>query len=311
MEISVILATFRRHSILGRTLESFCRLNAHGISWEIILIDNAGDPLTCELADEYKKKLPLKFLIETKPGKNNALNRAISEAKGDLFVFTDDDIISDTDWLIELRKGANRWPEAHLFGGKVLPEWPEDAPSVLDDFKKLPENLLRIAFAILDGPEERFIRSSMICGPNMAVRKSVFEKGYKFNPTIGPNNEDRNYIMGSETEFNYRLENDGYKAVFLPKAVVYHQIRSSQLTKRWFYRRALRAGRGQIARRRDTNVPYLFGCPRYLYRMLLETGIKRLICGSFISRATKLELGYRFWMLKGMITQYRQFNDYR
>lgn len=299
MNISVILSTYKRPVILSRTLDSFRALNTKGLSWELIVVDNANDPASQEVVRQYEGKLPLKFLVETKPGKNNALNKAIPEAKAELFVFTDDDVIADPNWLREMWKGANRWPDYSVFGGKILPAWP-------DGFEPPPNNFpfLSSAYAITAWDQDEGVYSArQVFGANMCIRRSVFEEGYRFNPNIGPTNK-KTYIMGSETEFVIRLERDGFQAIYLQDAIVLHQIRPEQMSAKWLRRRAFRAGRGVVANATDFSEKRIWKIPRYLLRRLLSEAVM-----AFYYLVTKKKLEYtlasvRVGSILGMIYQY-------
>ena len=115
--ISIIVATFRRPVLLEQTLKSFLALDTAGLNWEVLIVDNADDPETKKAALNYSERIPLRYFAELKRGKNNALNRALPEAQGELFVFTDDDVVVEKDWLVEIWNGVKRWPGNHVFGG--------------------------------------------------------------------------------------------------------------------------------------------------------------------------------------------------
>ena len=100
MNISILIPTYKRIAILTKTLEGFCDLNVSTIDWEILLVDNAGDPETRNVVKKFQNKIPIKYLIETNPGKNHALNLGLRHTKGELIVFTDDDIKAEKMWLI-------------------------------------------------------------------------------------------------------------------------------------------------------------------------------------------------------------------
>lgn len=55
-------------------------------------------------------------------------------------------------------------------------------------------------FAKRDLPEGP-VEAGAIYGVNMAVRRCVFEAGFRFDEIVGPNALDPNYPMGGETEF--------------------------------------------------------------------------------------------------------------
>lgn len=297
MNISVILATFRRSEILSRTLESFCLLDTGGLSWEVIVVDNADDQPTHKLVSGYSNRLPIKYLVEVKNGKNNALNNAIEIANGDLFVFTDDDVIADSNWLQEMVHGAQRWSAYSVFGGRILPEFPEGKVPI-----KSTHHFFNGAYVVADRdiPEGEY-DSFHVWGPNMAIRSKIFRQGYRFNTEIGPNG--KNYIMGSETELTERLFKDGFGAVYLPNCLVHHQIRPEQLRVKWLYGRAFRYGRSRVQDLGVLDVTHVFNVPRYWLRKLLEALFRRFIY--YFDWDKKVDAGIDYWMILGNIYQYR------
>lgn len=301
MNISVLIATYKRPELLKATLESFLSLNISGIDWEILIADNCGDAATEQAINDFKSKLPITFIVERKRGKNNALNSLLLLAKGELMVFTDDDIIAERNWIISLWQGAVKWKEFNVFGGKTLAKWPNNT-----HFKyKLKEKRINTFFGTTySGHKEGPYFAQEAFGANMAIRKCIFDAGWRYNPSVGPKGE--NYIMGSETELLSRLEVAGDKAVYLPSAIVYHQIRKEQLTKKWLYRRAFKAGRSIIFHENNTsNISLLFGTRRYLIRNLAVILVKRVFIYLTFNQTRRLEAGLMCWLILGEIYQSR------
>lgn len=239
-QISVIMATYRRHEVLNATLESFSRMDFGGLKWDLWVVDNAGDVETEAVVDRFSKNLPVRFLIERKRGKNSALNRAIPETRGDLLVFSDDDVLVNSDWLIEISNGVVRWPQHDVFGGRIELAWPDDRAPQWGDSHPFYQSL----FGLLkpEGSEGPRAGGGFIpYGANMAVRRRVFDQGYRYDSTVGPDGTAM-YRMGSEAEFVRRLMASGLVPVYLPGAVVRHQIRPEQLTMRWIAQRSFRSG---------------------------------------------------------------------
>lgn len=242
--ISVLLSTLKRCKVLKKTLNSFCGLNTEGLSWELILVDNADDGATAAVVKEFEKKLPIVFLVESNPGKNKALNRALPYAKGHLIVFTDDDIIADPDWLQELWTATQRWPDYAVFGGKIIPHWPEKIPPWGENHP-INKNLFgQHSPWEVDTPYSK--NDFLALGANIAIRRKIFDQGYKFNDGIGPNSSII-YRMGSEMELLFRLRDDGVRQIYIPTAVVSHQIRPDQVSREWIRRRGFRVGYSDFA----------------------------------------------------------------
>lgn len=299
MDISVIFSTFKRPKLLEETLNSFLSLQMKNLSWEIILVDNAGDRETEIVANKFTEILPLRFITVTKRGKNNALNRAIQEAQGKLFVFTDDDVIFDPNWLTEIWEGANRWPGNNVFGGKILPKFPEGQVPPFDH----PFLSGALAIADYDIPEGIY-PAHRVWGPNMAVRGFLFKEGWKFNTAIGPDGSST-YVPGSEVEFTNRLEKAGNPAVYLPKSSVKHQIRSEQLDIKWLYGRAFRFGLEFSHEEEKSNLSMLFGVPRYLMRRIVKAYILVTLSFFIKDKKKRFDRGLLLRETRGRIHWYR------
>jgi glycosyltransferase involved in cell wall biosynthesis len=297
MHISVIFSTYRRHELLEDTLTSFCSLNTDSIDWETIVVDNASDARTNEIVESYAGKLPVKYITEKKKGKNNALNTAIDSAKGELFLFTDDDVLADDNWLVKMWEGSREWGNASVFGGRILPNFPRAGVPISREHPFFKGAYVVADWDIGEGPYE----AKHVWGPNMAVRANVFQDGWRFDPNIGPHGN--NYVMGSETEFTIRLERAGITPVYLPKALVYHQIRPEQLKAKWLYGRAFRYGRSEASMAGNPDVPFAFDIPRYLFRTLLNAWLKKILCA--YDRSKRVSFGIEVWRIIGNMYQYK------
>jgi len=60
-------------------------------------------------------------------------------------------------------------------------------------------------------------RSCISCGGAMMVRADVFQELNGFDPLFGP-------FGPEDLDFSLRLQNAGYKAMYIPKAIGYHQV---------------------------------------------------------------------------------------
>ena len=267
--ITVVFSTFNGSQTLPTMLESLASLRSPLGGWKLIAVDNASTDNSSKIINDYKERLPLTLLYQPKQGKNIALNYAIPYCEGDLIVFTDDDIIAPENWLLTYERLAQEKQNYSIFGGKIIPHWPND---------KKPEAITQI---IPQGPayaiHEENISSGpttpgTVWGPNMAIRPNVFETGIRFNENVGPS--VGNYIMGSETELNARLADAGYLFWFENSVAVKHQIRPEQLSPTWLAGRARRFGRHnaykEYLRNGASKAPHIMGVPRWRYRALIE-----------------------------------------
>ncbi len=299
MDISIILATHNRACLLRRTLESLEKLDTEGVTWEILIVDNASEDEgeTAALLKEYESKLPLTVLEEAVPGKNRALNKALALAQGELFVFTDNDIVADTKWIKNLWEASERWPDADIFGGKIIPLFPEHAPDWLENMKRTYYDGYGPCFGDFSPHHEECYTMHRALGANLAIRAKVFQS-YSYCESIGPCG--KHYPMGSETELLSRLLKDGKKCVYVPSASVWHIIEEFQLTTQWLHQRMYRLGWGRSYRERHLSPRTFRGVPLYLWRKLFFSWLCYRFA-FFSSSAKKRELGMRYHYHKGFL----------
>ena len=238
--LTVVFATRNRAAALPPVLDCLAAIVPPAGGWKLVIVDNGSTDGTTELLHRYRGRLPLTVLSEPEPGKNRALNTALGCLEGSLVVLTDDDVLPQPDWLLCLQKAAQDHPDASLFGGTVLPHWALPRPSWLTE--------AAVPFSVLYAQQKRKAgrcACDAIFGPNMAVRRSVFQAGFRFAENVGPDESRRTYAMGGETEFLRRVEAAGYSGWFVPEAVVGHIVRPEQLTESWILKRGYRYGIGE------------------------------------------------------------------
>ncbi|MBL6455005.1 glycosyltransferase family 2 protein [Belnapia sp. T6] len=238
--MTVVFATRDRATLLPRVLDRFAELQSPPGGWSLVVVDNGSRDRTVEVLRSYTDRLPLTALSCPQPGKNRALNAALQHLQGDLAVFTDDDVLPEPDWLVRLRAAADSHPEADLFGGTVLPDWPQPKPDWLCE--------RAVEFSVLYAQQRRPSGAcgfADIFGPNMAVRSAIFAAGTRFAEHVGPDDTNPLYAMGSETELLRRLEGAGHRGWFEASACVRHIIRPEQMEERWILNRAFRYGVGE------------------------------------------------------------------
>ena len=157
---------------------------------------------------------------------------------------------------------------------------------------------LRIAYVIADWdlPEGEHPAGN-IWGPNMMVRRRVFDRGLRFNPDIGP--AGTSYVMGSETEFLLRASDAGHIAVYVPSALVYHQIRPEQLTHSWICGRAFRVARGLVYNNRSQ--PEL-KISKWMLREFANLFVRYLYSYA-VGAESRIENGIKFHKMRGHLYQ--------
>lgn len=306
----IVFANYNGADVLPHMLERLTQVTPPKGGWAIVAVDNASSDKSLSILQQYRGRLPLTILTERRRGKNQALNRALDSlgarlAEAELVVFTDSDVLPAHDWLIRLQHAARMHPEVDIFGGTIVPAWMAPPPAWIAEFE--PQfGLLYTITQTSDGP----CSSSLVWGPNMALRGRVFRSGIRFNPKFGPNGGDE-YPMGSETELTRRLEMSGHRSYFVPDARVAHLVRKRQLDEKWILGRAYRAGLGYALLGFPSHAgPRLCGVPPRFAVSLCKASLMRtaarLLRSRRIVRKAHFNMSWHRGVLSGLIVHARR-----
>jgi glucosyl-dolichyl phosphate glucuronosyltransferase len=276
-----MFSTCNGGSDLKRMLDGLTQLDTPKGGWELITVDNASTDGSFEVMRSYQDRLPITVLRETSPGKNRALNRALGQAKGDFFIFTDDDVVVGRDWLVKWREIADSQPDYNLFAGNTRPLWPYEPPGWL-----LRGVDIHVLYASHEGMQEGPCTAACMYGTNMSARAIVFHGGVRFNDNIGPDGS-ANYAMGSDTELALRLERAGHKCWFASAPLVEHIVPPSHLNPSWILRRGYRWGRGLA----QMNIPY----PCTAEQLQRKNNIKRFVYPLMLRLLPRADRWQRQW----------------
>jgi GT2 family glycosyltransferase len=299
VDISILITTRNRLTSLKRQFMAFEELDTAGLTFEILVVDNGSTDGTYEWLKGMASRLPVKSLLEPRPGKNLALNRALPKAQGSLILFTDDDTLPVRSWLREYHSAIGRWPRHNIFSGPIEPVLPLRSPPALCDPGFRFATALFCSFKPADSEG---VISVLPFGGNFAVRAHTLLSCW-FCETIGPS-ADSKYTMGSETELLQRLKARGEETVYLPGTKVLHIIRDEQLTLKWLKGRGFRQGRSHVRLWDcDTSSTRLFGVPRYLWRKLVNTGMRTSL-HQVLRMPQRWESAFIHNMVRGQIYEY-------
>jgi len=122
-KITVALCTYNpRPDYLERTLKGVRKQTLPHDQWEFLLIDNHSQPPLEERVS--LSGLPLaRIVVEKEPGLSPARRRAFSEAKGELIVNLDDDMVLDPDYLEQTLRIMSENPLLAALGCQVRSEF--------------------------------------------------------------------------------------------------------------------------------------------------------------------------------------------
>ena len=260
--ITVMFSSRNGSRHVKRMMDSLLAAREPAGGWKLIAVDNASTDRTGDILRSYEGRLPVTVLVEPVAGKNRALNRALEQAEGDFYIFTDDDVVVCPDWLVAWHETADAHPDYDLFAGSTRPLWPCEPPQHL-----LNGVNISVLYAMHRNMSEGPCTAPHMYGTNMATRASAFDSGIRFNDRIGPDGSAI-YAMGSDTEMAMRLEALGLKCWFAASPYVEHIVRPEQLEENWILARGYRWGRG-LAR---MHIPY----PETVSGLARKNSLKRI-----------------------------------
>jgi glucosyl-dolichyl phosphate glucuronosyltransferase len=271
--ITVAICTYNRSDLLERTFDRMQELAVPaGSEWELLVVNNACTDDTDAVLGRWTGRLPLRRVFEPKPGQSAARNCALREGRGDLILWTDDDVLVDREWMRALTRGL-RTQATDLVFGRSVPHWLGEVPNW---FSPLHHG----RFAILDYGDEPFVATDLsrtFYGLNFgAVRDTLrrlggFDESVGFGPDGG--------MGGDDLDLFRRALAAQLRMLYVPEAVVEHMIPAARGTKA-FYRQRVESS---VPREYDLlhehfpGVPWVAGLPRFLFRQAAADAVHYVI----------------------------------
>jgi len=226
-QASLIICTKNRIDIMSETLSHILhRLHNAERLLEILVVDNNSTDGTSEVISLLSTKWSkLRYVFCPESGLCRARNKAVSLARGEILIWTDDDIIAEDDWMDRLLEPIERG-EADCVVGRI-----EIASHLQRDWMK-PFHRLWLA-------ENIHPKVPQLIGANMAMRKECFENGLLFDTETGPG------ALGymDDTLLGMRLRKSGRRIIYRDEAKVILHFDTERLNRSFWIKTAEKAGR--------------------------------------------------------------------
>lgn len=225
MDLSIIICTWNNSSRLRDTLDAISRCDIpDGLSWEIIIVNNNCTDNTDQTVELFRTKLPFNYIKEPIQGLSRARNRGLKISKGDLLLFTDDDVLPDKYWVTSYYNAYKVSGAGFYFGGPVESKF---------ELPNLDKNLLKKAPPSVKGlnlgnnlrqlsQNEYFISANWACPRIYLNNVGLFD--------VSKGLSGGKVSVGEETELMDRLNLMGLRALYLPQAKIVHYVPKSKCT---------------------------------------------------------------------------------
>jgi glycosyltransferase involved in cell wall biosynthesis len=250
-DVSIVLCSHNRAEHLAKTLQALERVcSPEDVDAEIVLVDNASSDATPDVMRAYAHPtMPVRVVRENKKGLSHARNRAVQEARGQVLLFTDDDVRFPEQWVERMSRPILQ-DEADAVAGGV-----ELAPSLKAAWMT-PHHRGMLASTEQIDPEE----PSRFVGANMAIGRHAFQIIPAFDPELGAGQLG----MGEETLFAWQMRAVGLRIASAFDVAVEHYPDPSRLRRDAWKAAADKAGRSEAYRsyhweHRTYSLPALWG----------------------------------------------------
>jgi GT2 family glycosyltransferase len=212
--VAVVVATHGRSILLPRLLRSLASQRG-APPYEVVVVDDGSRDDTWVTLQRLASGAPVPVRVLRLPrnrGPASARNAGWRSTVAPLVAFTDDDCVPTPDWLAGMVRGLQT---ADLAQGCTLPD---------------PAQLAR------SGPFSRTLRIEHEDGfyqtCNLGYRRESLARAGGFD-------EEFRHPAGEDTELAWRVLAAGARSVFVPDALVHHDVRPSSVlaalrdTRRW------------------------------------------------------------------------------
>lgn len=211
---TIAICTRDRPKDLERCIRSLLQLPDHG--QEILVVDNA--PSTTD-AKVLSLSFPIRYVLEPQAGLNNARNRALQEARGDVVVFIDDDAVADGGWLFNHLRHYQRSLVMCVTGMTLPLELETEGQVAFERYNPFSKGFLPRLFNALHDP----LATGMIgAGANMSMRRSAYSLVGPFDPALDAGTPTKS---GGDHEYFTRILSAGYLIMYEPAALNWHRHR--------------------------------------------------------------------------------------
>jgi glycosyltransferase involved in cell wall biosynthesis len=215
--LSVVIPTRNRQSALHRVLRSLQHQTLAPSAYEVLVVDDGSDPPVRCASSTGGPMLRLIRLPHVE--RSAARNQGAREARGEILVFIDDDMLPGRNLLEAHAVAQAEWPSALAAGEITLP------PETL----RTPFGLFRSGLETSALPSSRgpVSRPNFATAANMSVSRDRFLALGGFDPSI---------VTSEDQDLALRHSAAGGTIVYLPEATAVHDDSATSL--REYCRRA-------------------------------------------------------------------------
>ena len=201
--VSVVIPTYMRAASLDRLLSMLESVDRPLGGFEVIVVDDGSSDRTAEVVSGAA--ISVRYVHQENSGPATARNRGWQLASAPIVVFTDDDCVPSSSWLVDMAAALDANPEFAAVGGAIRP--------LADGFRA---RFVQAERLVDHGADERGVR--YLVTANAAVRTVALS-------AVGGFDERFPGAAGEDTDLGFRLRAAGYRLGVTGSGLVHHDHR--------------------------------------------------------------------------------------
>jgi GT2 family glycosyltransferase len=204
---TIQLCTYNRAALLERVLEACFDQTVPDDLYEVVLVDDGSSDETPAVIERARLHASCAFTVVSQENRGlaGARNTGIARATGERIIFIDDDVLVLPNFVAEHLRSHASSPQAIVRGGAIEVESVDDLPPPVWSIKNYSGN---------------YFWTTNVSAPLATIR------------AIGGFDESFSEYGWEDIDVGLRLRARGVKAVFNPRALVYHfkpRLRASSI----------------------------------------------------------------------------------
>lgn len=200
--VSVVLATFNRPARLERLIRQLGDQDLPPDRFEVIVVDDGSEPPATEVLDRLDLPCPVILLRQPNRGAAAARHRGALEARGDVIVFTDDDMLVRPGFL-SAHEALHVSGSRRVVVGRIHPSPRLDERPLFERFHARGH----------DHGADRPLHGDAVCTGNVSMRRADYLEAGGFDATLE---------QLEDADLGLRLEQAGAEVVFSEDASTTH-----------------------------------------------------------------------------------------
>ncbi len=219
---SIVIVTFNRLEMTRRCVESVA---AHTPEpHELIFVDNGSTDGTVDYL-RHRFSPDLVIANNTNEGFVRAANRGMKAARGEHILLLNNDTLVTPGWLTALQQPFANSASTGIVGGKIV--GPDGRVQLAGAYMAF-DGSARMIGEGLDPDDPCLSEGREVCyvgGHCFLIRREVID-------AIGFLDEDYGFGYHEDTDYCYRARSAGFRVVYTPDCVVYHELHGTPLPDR-------------------------------------------------------------------------------